>query len=76
MNRIKDATNQGFIFGKEPKELLQNIPLWFLALIKDNPCLFQISRNKGKWKFLLKDGIMNLEGKDYVFQKGSGEADW
>ncbi|KAH3844466.1 transcription initiation factor IIA subunit 1-like isoform X2 [Dreissena polymorpha] len=40
-------------------------------------CQFEkISRNKGKWKFNLKDGIMNLEGKDHVFQKGTGEADW
>ncbi|XP_052768356.1 transcription initiation factor IIA subunit 1-like [Mya arenaria] len=40
-------------------------------------CQFEkISRNKGKWKFLLKDGIMNLDGKDHIFQRGTGEADW
>ncbi|KAK3580776.1 hypothetical protein CHS0354_023072 [Potamilus streckersoni] len=40
-------------------------------------CQFEkVSRNKNKWKFTLKDGIMNLNGRDYVFQKGSGEADW
>ncbi|WAR19892.1 TF2AA-like protein [Mya arenaria] len=39
-------------------------------------CQFEkISRNKGKWKFLLKDGIMNLDGKDHIFQRGTGEAD-
>ena len=37
---------------------------------------FQINRNKNKWKFYLKDGIMNLNGKDYVFQKANGDAEW
>ncbi|XP_053408446.1 transcription initiation factor IIA subunit 1-like [Mercenaria mercenaria] len=40
-------------------------------------CQFEkISRNKSKWKFNLKDGIMNLEGKDHVFQRGIGDAEW
>lgn len=40
-------------------------------------CQFEkISRNKSKWKFNLKDGIMNLNGRDHVFQKGLGDADW
>ncbi|XP_060067100.1 transcription initiation factor IIA subunit 1-like [Ylistrum balloti] len=36
----------------------------------------KINRNKNKWKFHLKDGIMNLNGKDYVFQKATGDAEW
>uniref|UniRef100_A0A2C9LEN3 Transcription initiation factor IIA subunit 1 n=1 Tax=Biomphalaria glabrata TaxID=6526 RepID=A0A2C9LEN3_BIOGL len=36
----------------------------------------KINRNKNKWKFHLKDGIMNLSGKDFVFQKASGDAEW
>lgn len=36
----------------------------------------KINRNKNKWKFYLKDGIMNLNGKDYVFQKANGDAEW
>ncbi|XP_074647030.1 transcription initiation factor IIA subunit 1-like isoform X4 [Tubulanus polymorphus] len=36
----------------------------------------KINRCKAKWKFHLKDGIMNLNGKDYVFQKATGDADW
>ena len=36
----------------------------------------KITRTKNKWKFNLKDGIMNLNGKDYVFQKATGEAEW
>lgn len=37
---------------------------------------FQINRSRNKWKFYLKDGIMNLGGKDYVFQKSNGDAEW
>ena len=37
---------------------------------------FQITRVRNKWKFHLKDGIMNLKGKDYLFQKATGEGEW
>ncbi|XP_041354227.1 transcription initiation factor IIA subunit 1-like [Gigantopelta aegis] len=36
----------------------------------------KIHRNKNKWKFHLKDGIMNLNGRDYVFQKATGDSEW
>ncbi|CAH0554353.1 unnamed protein product [Brassicogethes aeneus] len=36
----------------------------------------KIIRNRNKWKFYLKDGIMNLSGQDYVFQKANGDAEW
>lgn len=36
----------------------------------------KIIRNRNKWKFYLKDGIMNLSGQDYVFQKATGDAEW
>lgn len=36
----------------------------------------QITRSRNKWKFYLKDGIMNIGGKDYVFQKSNGDAEW
>lgn len=36
----------------------------------------KINRSRNKWKFYLKDGIMNLGGKDYVFQKSNGDAEW
>merc|ERR1712045_42104 len=40
-------------------------------------CQFdKITRARNKWKFHLKDGIMNLNGKDYVFQRATGEAEW
>ncbi|XP_028411825.1 transcription initiation factor IIA subunit 1-like [Dendronephthya gigantea] len=40
-------------------------------------CQFdRITRSKNKWKFHLKDGIMNLNSNDYVFTKANGEAEW
>lgn len=36
----------------------------------------QITRSRNKWKFYLKDGIMNIGGKDYIFQKCNGDAEW
>lgn len=38
--------------------------------------LLQINRSRNKWKFYLKDGIMNLAGRDYIFQKANGDAEW
>uniref|UniRef100_G1PZQ5 General transcription factor IIA subunit 1 n=1 Tax=Myotis lucifugus TaxID=59463 RepID=G1PZQ5_MYOLU len=40
-------------------------------------CQFEkVFRNKNKWRFLLKDGIMNLNGRDYIFAKAVGDAEW
>ncbi|CAH0562638.1 unnamed protein product [Brassicogethes aeneus] len=36
----------------------------------------KITRSRNRWKFHFKDGIMNLEGEDYVFQKANGDAEW
>ncbi|XP_063804306.1 transcription initiation factor IIA subunit 1 [Pseudophryne corroboree] len=36
----------------------------------------KIHRSKNKWKFHLKDGIMNLNGRDFVFSKAIGDAEW
>ncbi|XP_076046856.1 transcription factor IIA L [Oratosquilla oratoria] len=36
----------------------------------------KVTRVRAKWKFSLKDGIMNLKGKDYVFHKATGEGEW
>lgn len=36
----------------------------------------KIARSKNRWKFHLKDGIMNLHGKDYVFHKVMGDSEW
>jgi transcription initiation factor TFIIA large subunit len=40
-------------------------------------CLYdKVQRVKNKWKYILKDGVANINGKDYVFSKGSGESEW
>ncbi|NWI63991.1 TF2AY factor, partial [Todus mexicanus] len=36
----------------------------------------KIHRSKNKWKFFLKDGVMSFEGKDHVFAKAIGDAEW
>jgi len=36
----------------------------------------KIARTRNRWKFHLKDGIMNLNSKDFVFHKGNGDAEW
>lgn len=38
--------------------------------------LWQIHRSKNRWKFHLKDGVMCYGGRDYVFSKAVGEAEW
>lgn len=38
--------------------------------------LSQIHRSKNRWKFHLKDGVMCYGGRDYVFSKAVGEAEW
>ena len=35
-----------------------------------------VKRVKNKWKVTLKDGICNLEGRDYMFHRGTGEFEW
>lgn len=45
----------------------------------DNIILCQyhkIFRQKNKWKLNLTNGIMNLDGKDYIFATLKGEATW
>ncbi|KAF6104128.1 hypothetical protein HJG60_011170 [Phyllostomus discolor] len=36
----------------------------------------KIHRSKNKWKFYLKDGVMCFGGRDYVFAKAIGDAEW
>ncbi|XP_067941807.1 transcription initiation factor IIA subunit 1-like [Watersipora subatra] len=36
----------------------------------------KITRSKNRWRFTLKDGIMHLNQRDYVFHKANGEAEW
>lgn len=40
-------------------------------------CLYdRVQRVRNRWKCALKDGIMNIDGKDYVFQKANGDSEW
>ncbi|KAJ4397270.1 transcription factor IIA subunit alpha [Gnomoniopsis smithogilvyi] len=40
-------------------------------------CMYdKVQRVKNKWKCTLKDGILNVNGKDYVFHKATGEYEW
>ncbi|KIW31076.1 uncharacterized protein PV07_02758 [Cladophialophora immunda] len=36
----------------------------------------KVQRVKNKWKCILKDGILRVEGNEYVFHKGQGEFEW
>lgn len=36
----------------------------------------KVQRVKNKWKCTLKDGVMNVKGKEWVFHKGTGEFEW
>lgn len=36
----------------------------------------KVQRVKNKWKITLKDGIISVQGKDYVFHKCNGEFEW
>jgi len=33
-------------------------------------------RVKNKWKCTLKDGVMSVQGKEWVFHRGTGEFEW
>jgi transcription initiation factor TFIIA large subunit len=40
-------------------------------------CLYEkVHRTKNKWKCQLKDGVISLGGKDWVFSKANGEFEW
>lgn len=36
----------------------------------------KVARVKNKWKCILKDGMIHVNGKDYLFQKCTGEFEW
>ncbi|KAG0369198.1 transcription factor IIA subunit alpha, partial [Gamsiella multidivaricata] len=45
----------------------------------DNIVLCQydkVSRTKSKWKCVLKDGIMLINGRDYLFHRANGDFEW
>lgn len=36
----------------------------------------KVQRVKNKWKCTLKDGVMSVKGREWVFHKGTGEFEW
>jgi transcription initiation factor TFIIA large subunit len=45
----------------------------------DNIILCQyekVSRIKNKWKTVLKDGVIHVNGKDYLFNRSNGDFEW
>ncbi|KAL9656442.1 hypothetical protein ABK040_005207 [Willaertia magna] len=36
----------------------------------------KVNRHKSRWKCTLKSGVMHLEGKDYLFNKLTGDFEW
>jgi len=36
----------------------------------------KVGRVKNKWKCILKDGMIHINGKDYLFAKCTGEFEW
>ncbi|KAK0631812.1 transcription factor IIA, alpha/beta subunit [Immersiella caudata] len=40
-------------------------------------CMYdKVQRVKNKWKCTLKDGVLTVAGKEYVFHKATGEYEW
>lgn len=40
-------------------------------------CVYdKVQRVKNKWKTVFKDGMLHINGKDYLFQKCNGEFEW
>ncbi|KAL2199140.1 transcription factor IIA, alpha/beta subunit [Corynascus similis CBS 632.67] len=40
-------------------------------------CMYEkVQRVKNKWKCTLKDGVLTVNGKEYVFHKATGEYEW
>ncbi|KAI9680932.1 MAG: hypothetical protein M1829_001012 [Trizodia sp. TS-e1964] len=40
-------------------------------------CTYEkVQRVKNKWKCVLKDGVLTVNGKEYVFHKATGEYEW
>jgi transcription initiation factor TFIIA large subunit len=40
-------------------------------------CAFEsVKRTKNKWKFVLRNGVMHIDGEDYLFNKMLGDGEW
>ena len=74
---IFETGNGVRFFRAEPFFLCSKESLKELFLENVVVCQFdKIQRVRNKWRFHLKDGIMSLNGKDFVFQKATGDGEW
>ncbi|EPS41704.1 hypothetical protein H072_4411 [Dactylellina haptotyla CBS 200.50] len=40
-------------------------------------CMYdKVQRTKNKWKCVLRDGVLTVNGREYVFRKANGEYEW
>jgi len=40
-------------------------------------CMYdKVQRVKNKWKCVMKDGVITVDGKEFVFHKATGEYEW
>ncbi len=39
------------------------------------PC-YQIDKQGKNWIFKLESGVMHIDGRDYIFNKADGSAQW
>ncbi|KKF96788.1 Transcription initiation factor IIA large subunit [Ceratocystis platani] len=70
----EDAINSDLDDPEDPEENSddEDDPLGPMML-----CMYdKVQRVKNKWKCVLKDGVLTVNGKDYVFHKATGEYEW
>lgn len=67
INSDLDDPEDGDIENQDEDETPQQVML----------CMYdKVQRTKNKWKCVLKDGVLTIEGKEYVFHKATGEYEW
>ncbi|KAF8429517.1 transcription factor IIA, alpha/beta subunit [Tirmania nivea] len=67
INSDLDDPEDGDIENQDEDETPQQVML----------CMYdKVQRTKNKWKCVLKDGVLTIEGKEYVFHKANGEYEW
>lgn len=67
INSDLDDPEDGDIENQDEDETPQQVML----------CMYdKVQRTKNKWKCVLKDGVLTIKGKEYVFHKATGEYEW
>ncbi|KAL5888964.1 transcription factor IIA subunit alpha [Pyricularia oryzae] len=70
---LDDAINSDLDDDNEPDESDEDGD----ELQQQMLCLYdKVQRVKNKWKCTLKDGVLCVNGKEYVFHKATGEYEW